>query len=118
LDLDNGELLWAVMHTQCQLDEPYLGGFHTILAGFYLVESDLAWLAPGEDVEEASERSAIGRPQSVEDFHGPGRCAGLGERLDSRNWEPLGAQFAAVTVDPDAVPAVVSQVIRDRQFGA
>ena len=118
MDLDDGELLQALMHAQCQLDEPDLGGPDTVLAGFYLVESDLAGFAPSEDVEEAAERSAIGRPQPVEDFRGPGRCAGLGECLDSPSWEPLRAPFAEVTVDPDAVPAVVLQVVRDGQFGA
>jgi hypothetical protein len=103
----------SVTKIQRQLDELNLSGLNAVLADLYLVEPDLAGLPPGEDVEEAAERSAVGSPQSVEGNYGPGRRAGLGERLGGRGGEPLRAQFATVTVDPNAAPAVISQVVCD-----
>jgi len=94
-DLDDRELLSA-MEAQRQLGEPELGGLDPIRAGLRLGESDPAGFPPGEDIEEAAERSAVRSPQAVEDLNRPERRAGLGEGLDSRCRGPYGPQFPAV----------------------
>ena len=83
-----------------------------------LRKDHLAGFPPGEHIEEAAERSAVRGPQAVEGLHGPPRCAGLGECLGSRSREPLGSQLAAESIHPDALPAIGSHVIHDRQLGA
>jgi hypothetical protein len=76
-NLDDRELVQAVMAIQRQLDELALIVPDGIWADLDFVESDFTGFAPGEHVEEAAELSAVGGPQAVEDLNGPRRCTGL-----------------------------------------